>query len=101
MSKQMVDLINSFPVMQRRSPGTRIKEWDGNYITRQDGLKPFYDSLCTSERAVVEFALSIWNINTDWQEFGFAPFNLARAFATWDEGQRKAFLAWAKEPFFR
>lgn len=97
--KQMIDLVNSFPIIAKR-PGGGIQEWNGDYLTRKDGLLACYWELSSSGRAVIDFALSVWNMNTDWTSFGFERFNVVRAFANWDEGQREAFRAWTRDPFF-
>ena len=97
--KQMIDLVNSFPVIAKRYGGG-IPEWNSDYITREDGLLAYYLMLSSGGRAVIEFALLVWNWDTDWKVYGFQDFNLAHAFAFWDEGQREAFRAWTRDPFF-
>ena len=98
--QKMLFLIQSFPVI-RRGEGRRIKEWSGDFIVRKEGgLKDLYDKMSSSECHVVEFALSVWNQNTDWTNYGYKPFQFARAFARWDNGQRAAFCAWVEDPFF-
>lgn len=59
----------------------------------------------------VLFCLQVWNSTTDWcaaaKTWGllkknakrFAPFNFVRAFQTWDDEHRAAFMAYAELPF--
>jgi len=60
------------------------------------------------------FVLQVWNCGEDWCQVAcelglldasaegfqpFQPFNVARAFGTWDEAHREAFRAWCELPF--
>jgi hypothetical protein len=99
MKYDMVKLVNSFPVIRDRI-GDKFTRWDATYIASHDGLKTYYDQLSTSGKYAIDFALQVWNQNEDWTELGFRNFNVVLAFGAWDPGQRKAFRAWADDPWF-
>jgi hypothetical protein len=95
--QQIIDLLNRFPVMQRRHT---FSEWGGDYITRkQGGLKSLYGVMSSGERQVIEFALSVWNTTEDWTTYGYRNFNFCYAYLNWDPAQRKVLLDWAADPF--
>ena len=95
--QQIIDLLNSFPLMQRRHTFT---EWGGDYITRkQGGLRSLYGAMSSGERQIIEFALSCWNTSEDWAAHGYQNFNFCRAYLNWGSAERKVLLAWAVAPF--
>ena len=95
----MTALGNLFPSM-RNVPG--ISPW--NVTALIDWLNS--GAATGGSRQAAMFLLHVWNGDTDWRKEGlkvkpgFGRFNLSRAMAVWDDDHRKAFLAWAEEPFF-
>lgn len=94
---KMVQLLNSFPSM----PCKDVQEWSGNFITRESGgLRDIYGSASSGQRRAIEFCLSVWNRDTDWTQWGYEQFHLTAAWGLFDEGHRRALLAWARDPYF-
>ena len=51
----------------------------------------------SGSRHAARFVLGVWNSSA---VFACGQFDLHKAMATWDDGHRKAFLAWAKDPWW-
>ena len=49
------------------------------------------------ERVAAQFLLAVWDPSTDWQ---CGRFDLMEALRIWDESHHKAFLAWARDPWW-
>jgi len=95
--------------LARRFPSLRdavgIDPWDAlTFLRWSDGPQ-----LTGGMAHAIRFVLQVWNASTDWREIAAAngidgthldPFNVARAFQTWDDAHREAFLAWCEAPFF-
>lgn len=95
-SERMVALIYSFPILKREAPGLtpwkpeRWAKWWRTSGAQTDG----------SVHAVA-FILSVWaGCNADhWKRRGYS-FDVVRAFGSWDDRQRAAFLKWAQNPWW-
>ncbi len=100
MKIAVIQLIESFPVMKGRIPD--LCEWDWDYIKDPARLPETYKCLSTSQQAIIDFALQVWDYRRDWTVEGYQQFNVVRAFDCWDRAtQRVAFLQWANNPFCR
>jgi len=100
---RMTRLCQDFPSL-RGKPGTA--PWD------TDTLLSWACGPAPSSGAIhaVRFVLNVWNTSTNWIEIAteldldgaecLEPFNLAQAWACWDDGHRTAALAWLELPFF-
>lgn len=88
---RMVQLARSFPVLQLCA--APLNTWDAKRLARW-GRGPAAGS---GARHAVRFLLSVWNHHTRW---AIGRFDLHGALACWDAGNRAAFLAWAKDPWW-
>lgn len=49
------------------------------------------------EKCSARFVLAVWNPNHEWQ---VGRFDLMEALRIWDEDSHKAFIAWARDPWW-
>jgi len=91
--QRILELALTFPAM-------RTKHREDGY---RNGLEPF-DAVrfstasrpwSSGEKHVVAFLLTVYNMD---QEL-VPPFRVVDAMMVWDNGQRRAFAAWANAPF--
>jgi len=69
------------------------------------GAKPFdadllddnYVGASHGEKVSIAFILNVWNPGHEWQA---GRFNVMDALFSWDVDKRKAFVAWAAEPWW-
>ena len=53
------------------------------------------------ERCTAQFVLNVWTHSSVTDEmWSCGPFDVLEALAVWDEPQRAAFLAWARDPWW-
>ena len=63
--------------------------WNASSLIRR------YRTASNGERHAISFLLTVWNTDQDW----VPRFNVAEAMMAWDNGHRRAFMAWASAPF--
>ncbi len=85
---RMLALVNSFPTLRGK-----FSHWDALV---------FHDWACGPEpssgmKHAARFILEVWNPYDEWK---CGRFDWQRAIGIWDEGHRKAFIAWLQDPFF-
>src|SRR5262245_13647324 len=51
----------------------------------------------SGEKHVVRFLLNVWNQYEDWE---CGRFDVMDALSVWDAGNRRAFLSWARDPWW-
>jgi hypothetical protein len=102
-AKRFQAIASSFPAL-RGVPG--IESWHPIVLLRW---------ICEGghshgEVLAARFVLGVWNTSTDWPELAkelafpyptaAKRFDLFEAMQTWDDGQRAAFVAWARDAYF-
>ena len=96
------ELARSFSAL-RGAPGALFAPWDALRFAE------FYRTGSSGEKDAALFVLSVWNPSTNWRRVtklsrdpgplgGF--FDVHRALANWDNGNRAAFLEWARNPWW-
>jgi hypothetical protein len=93
-SKQkMSDFALSFPCL-RRADG--VSPWDA---LRLDEWAT--DSRSHGERCTAQFVLAIWSGTPASEcQWKVGPFDLLEALRVWDEDHHRAFLSWARAPWW-
>lgn len=69
--------------------GMRDGEWDLSETWK------WAQSLCLSEKYVIQFCLSVWNSSAEW-----APFDIVAAVNVWDRDRRAALKGWLDMPWW-
>jgi hypothetical protein len=111
----IVAMARNFPALRHRGS---LDPWDAMRF-RASGIAASH-----GERCAIQFVLSVWNFSTSWDDpelvagwleetgitkadLGWDPktatlgkFDVIDALGVWDEGNRAAFIEWAKEPIW-
>ncbi len=97
-------LARSFPTLRDRLPSFLFQPFDSHKFCE------FCAPMSGGEKDAALFVLSVYNSTTDWAALGLVRgededpmrgrFEMHRAYSNWDDGHRKAFLAWAAEPWW-
>ena len=83
-------LADSFPTL-RFAPGVRL--WDSGTLDEwANGPDPG-----DGARHAARFVLAVWDNGTQWQS---GRFDVVEALAVWDHEHKRAFRAWADEPWW-
>jgi hypothetical protein len=96
-------LARSFPALASAPARLFAAPWDPIEFAE------YYRPASSGEKDAALFVLSVWNPTTDWRKLaklardrsptgGF--FDVHRALGNWDVGNRAAFLAWARDPWW-
>lgn len=86
---RMTSLAKQFPVLEN-APG--VNDW--NPIRLDEWATTVASS---GERHAAAFILHVWNCHHEWQ---VGRFDVMYALSTWDGGNRRPFVEWAKNPFW-
>lgn len=85
--ERMTLLACTFPSLSERWPG--VLPWDAKK------LADTYGTSSSGERYAISFLLTVWNTDQD-----LVPiFRAVDAMCIWDNGHRKAFADWVRNPF--
>ncbi|MCP4601446.1 MAG: hypothetical protein GY847_13160 [Proteobacteria bacterium] len=89
---RILELAQTFPCLRTEEVAEFLKTWNPNK------LRLWSKSGMVSQKAfhAITFLLTLWNPFIQDQPY----FDCMNAFVAWDEGDRKAFLAWAREPWW-
>ena len=96
-------LARSFPALQRAPSDLFQSSWDAVRFAEH------YRTGSGGEKDAALFVLSVWNPTTNWRKVarlardrtpmgGF--FDVHRALGNWDPAHRRAFLEWARDPWW-
>jgi hypothetical protein len=85
----IVELANSFPAL--RFLGLTQETWDAELVDARSA------AVSSTERAAAQFVLAVWNPRARWN---CGVFNALDALNLWDKEHRKAFFAWAENPWW-
>lgn len=89
LEERMAALAEAFPALEG-APG--VRPWDAVELDRwAAGPVPSGGAVLAAQ-----FVLQVYNWTACWS---CGPFCLGRAIAVWDEGQRAAFAAYARDPW--
>lgn len=88
--RRIEHLALTFPCLRGKAG---IAPWDANCLDSWAASgHPSHGEKCTAK-----FILAVWNPDHDWCS---GRFDLMESVRVWDEPSRKAFLAWANEPWW-
>lgn len=97
-------LVQSFPTLRDRFPESVFLPFDSRRFCA------LCQGMSGGEKDAALFVLSVYNMTADWAEHGVVRgdendplrgrFDVHRALSNWDDGHRRAFLAWAAEPWW-
>jgi hypothetical protein len=68
-----------------------MNPWDA------DQLDETFAGRSHGEKCVIQFLLNLWDGGVEWK---CGRFDLFDAFGIWDDVRRRAFLAWANDPYW-
>ena len=95
--EQMTKFCNSFPCLRGR-PGTNT--WD-QFKFAEWASRP----ISSGERMAAAFVLAVWSGSAKEEVWNQEPYSVGHfdsieALAIWDPGNREAYIAWCKAPFW-
>lgn len=88
LKERITQLASQFPLLKRLGVSG---EWNPIKLDNI-GLEVSH-----GERLAIQFVLSVWNRHEKWS---CGQFDVAQAYAIWDETHWNAFRAWVEDPFY-
>lgn len=91
--ERMCSLVLSFPCLRHAVFRNREGNWCPITFLRWARRNAY----STGEKHAARFVLRVWNFTVKWS---IGKFDVIDALGTWDEGNRRAFVAWAQNPWW-
>lgn len=93
----MIGLALSFPSLERATFYKKAGDTFNFDAVRLNRWVRTFPGVTAGSLMAGRFILQVWNPHTKWTA---GRFNVVEAFQRWDEAHRRAFMAWAQEPWW-